>query len=68
MMPDGTYAVLASTRLLLFPPPTTAPPKMPSPSVPDSPMSASETLTKEAEQRIVNQRWDMQPSSPREKK
>ena len=63
---DGTYAVVAPTEPLVVPPPTTAPPEMPIPSAPDSPMSASETLTKEAEQRMSNQRWDMQSSRPRE--
>ena len=57
--PDDTYSVLAPARPLVVPPPATAAPKMPPPSAPDSPMSASETLTKEAEQRMSNQRWDM---------
>ena len=49
---DGPFnnAVLSPARPLVSLPPTTAPPEMPSPSKQNSPMSASETLTKEAEQ------------------
>ena len=66
MTSDGTYAVVAPVESLVLPPPTAAPSEMPPPSAPDTTMSASETLTKEAEQRIPIQRWDGQPRRPRE--
>lgn len=51
MTPDGKYAIWTPpTQPLVVPPPTTAPAKIPPPPAPDSPMSASKTLTNETKQ------------------